>query len=122
MNFDIRDYIWNVFEISKEQNTSNINIALDLFIENINLGRERYKGLSFLDYDQLSKYWWNLSDKERKMQIVIFNKIMNNRFVKLREAWVMNNRNLFNILAHPSYKTIGVKRINKYRRNNKKMT
>ena len=123
MNFDIRDYIWNIFEISKEQNTDDISTAFDMFIENLNLGRDRYKGCDNLDYSKVSKSWLSMKDSARDKQIRIFNKIIESRFIRLRDAWMDDNKSLFEVLSHPSYKYIGVKtdRKSSINKNNKRL-
>ena len=44
-NFDIRNYIWNIFELSNSNKIKNLNLAFDLFTTNLYLGCERYKGI-----------------------------------------------------------------------------
>ena len=41
--FDIRDYIWNVYEISRKHQT-NVYNAFNMFITNVAHGHEKYDG------------------------------------------------------------------------------
>lgn len=52
--FDIRKYIWNVFELTIAQEVGNVKTGLELFIQNMELGRYRYKGVTNVDLDRKS--------------------------------------------------------------------
>ena len=108
MAFDVRDYMWNVFEIANELHVENIRIALDLFIVNIELGRERYHGSSFKKYPTLHKKWEPLTESERNKQRIIFNEVIHKAYPALRDAWNSNDRETFDALAHCSLRHFGI--------------
>lgn len=99
MSFDIRNYIWNIFEISKAQDTNNIKLSLDMFITNMELSRERYEGASSLDYKKLHNDWANLGNNGQSIQRDIFNKVMYNVYVALCDAWRAKDRRKFDLLC-----------------------
>ena len=99
MIFDIRNYIWNIFEISITQKLGNVRAALDLFIINVELGYSRYNGADYLDYSNISDLWNELSESDKNRQKKIFNNIICKVFTKLSKAWYTRDRQVFNALC-----------------------
>ena len=94
-DFDIRNYMWNVWEISNHNKLNNIRIALDMFIENLELGYERYGGASGVDYNSLSKIWRRQSESYHTHEKIIFNKVIHKSYTNLCDAWSSRNRAKF---------------------------
>ena len=65
MKFNIRSYIWEIFEIRKYYNLSNIKLAFNMFMANIKLGYERYHGSSRENYSILSRKYYRLPNKNK---------------------------------------------------------
>lgn len=104
--FDIRDYIWNVFEIAREQK-KNIYIAFNMFITNVAYGYKKYDGAICLHYKDLNKSWEDLTEPEKDYQRKVFKKVVRKYKRQLKKAW--NNRNrlkfhsiCFNSITSPS--------------------
>lgn len=112
MAFDIRDYMWNVFEIAEELKVENIRIALDLFIVNMELGRERYHGSSYKKYTTLQKKWEPLTETQRNKQRIIFNEVIHKVYPALRDAWNNKDRNEFDAYAHCDLTHFGITETN----------
>ena len=94
-NFNIRNYIWNIYEISDFHNHADIRMALDMFIANLDFGYERYAGATGIDYEELSKQWLSKSKSYHIHQKLIFNKIINTVFGDLCDAWKLKDKNAF---------------------------
>lgn len=92
--FDVRDYMWDVFEIRNFNNLLNIRSAFDMFIVNIELGQKRYDGAD-LNYYKLNKKWNMLFDFQKKHEIEIFNKIIDKEYIELLTMWRNNNKLYF---------------------------
>ena len=73
--FDIRNYMWEIFELSQSREVHNVRLALDLFLVNVELGESRYEGAS-MDYASIMLLWNKLSDQEKELQKDEFNLIL----------------------------------------------
>ena len=89
--FDIRDYIWNIYEISNFYKFTNVYSALDMFIENLDLGYNRYAGTD-LDFETLSKIWKQLPKSYHTHEKAVFKHVLDVSFSKLCDAWKSKNR------------------------------
>lgn len=89
--FDIRVYIWNVYEICDFNKLKDIYLAFDMFIENLELGYERYKGAN-LDYESISNEWKSSPKSYQIYEKLIFKYIINKSQDKLCNAWVKKNK------------------------------
>ncbi len=107
-DFDIRDYIWNIYEICDFQKISNLNLALNMFIENLDLGYERYDG-TCLNYKELSKIWNGLPNSYRIHEKLIFKKVLDTSYGKLCKAWNNKNKNKFNTICKSVRMKYGIK-------------
>lgn len=92
--FDIRNYMWEIFELSQSGEVHNVRLALDLFLVNVELGESRYEGAS-MDYASIMLLWNKLSDQEKELQKDEFNLILDINYKCLCDYWVMNNRERF---------------------------
>lgn len=108
MEFDIRDYIWDIFEISRVQNIENANMALRMFMVNLEFGKERYSGSTKIDYYKLRKEWANLSFKERSRQLLVATKLIEYKYPKLYDHWIRNDKSGFCNISYLSPNTYGV--------------
>ena len=108
-DFDIRDYMWNIYEISNYQKLNNVRLALDMFIENIQLGYDRYKGASGVDYKLLSKVWNSKTESYHIHEKIIFNKVLHVTYKKLCDAWKHQDRAAFNAACRVSLMMFGIK-------------
>ena len=97
---DIRDYIWNVFEIATYHDTTTIQYALDMFLANVDLGLERYEVAYDVSYARLHKRWNRMANTEKDFQKMIFNKIIRYSYICLYDTWVLDDREEFDRLAH----------------------
>ena len=97
---DIREYIWNVFEIATYHDTTTIQYALDMFLANVDLGLERYEGASGVSYIRLHKKWNRMVKSDKEFQRMIFNKIIRYSYLCLYEAWMEDDKEKFDKLAH----------------------
>lgn len=75
--FDIRNHIWDIFEISRHQQYLNLREALNMFLVNVELGFDRYEGAD-VDYLELRPTWNILSERGKKRQLYIFDYIIKN--------------------------------------------
>lgn len=91
-DFDIRDYIWNIFEIRKYNRTKGIYPALNMFISNVAFGYEKYKGALFIHYKNASEDWNDLTEPEKDIQRSMFKKVMYYLGDDLYKAWSSHNR------------------------------
>lgn len=90
--FNIRDYIWNVFEICQYNKINNIRIALELFLKNIEIGRNRYPGCTNINYGKLTKLYSNSTKAYIRKQKIIFNKIIHIAYGNLSKAFRENDK------------------------------
>ena len=96
--FDIRDYIWNVFEISRKQK-KNIYAAFNMFITNVAYGHEKYDGAIYVHYKNLNKSWEDLTEPEKDYQRKVFKKVVRKYKYQLRKAWNNKNRLKFHTIC-----------------------
>lgn len=98
--FDIRDYMWNIFELSKTEDVHNVRLALDLFLVNVELGEDRYEGADELDYNKIMHKYLMLNTHERELQREEFNAILDINYKSLCNCWHCKNRMEFEVHAH----------------------
>lgn len=108
-DFDIRDYMWNIYEISNYNKLDNTRIALDMFLENVELGYARYEGASNIDYSKLSEIWNNKPESCHIHEKIIFNKVLHVSYSRLCKAWKRGDREAFNEACRVSLMMFGVK-------------
>ena len=96
---NIRNYMWNVFELSKIHEVENVRFALDLFITNMELGYGRYEGASDVDYAKLGKVWRSMKEVDRIDQKILFNRIIHKVYNQLCDAWRAKDRRRFETLC-----------------------
>ena len=105
----IRDYIWNIFEIASYYNIKDMNPAFKMFITNIKLGQERYKGAKNVRYRSLNKLWNSLSPDVQNFQEVVFSKINIKIHSALMKAWNERKKRKFNEMCKVvSLKYLGI--------------
>ena len=97
--FNIRDYMWEIFELSTSEEVHNVKLALDLFLTNVELGEERYEGSS-IDYSSISHEWNRLTEYEKELQRKEFEIILNINYRYLVKYWLLHKRTLFDYIAH----------------------
>lgn len=93
--FFIIDYMWHIFEIKHKQDQLNVRVACDMFITNLELDTERYKGAKGLKYKKIRKMWRDLKPKEKKFQRKIFEKVLNKHFCKFHELFAEGDKDAF---------------------------
>lgn len=96
--FHIRNYIWNVFQISSYQEV-DIRTAFDMFIVNVELGLERYKGAIDINYRSLNFKWSDLDDEQKRYQKSVFDKIIRKNFLALHDLFIKFDKLGFNYLC-----------------------
>lgn len=96
--FDIRNYIWNVFELSEYNDLSSIFYGLDMLIANLTLPSIRYKG-STLKYKEPSKLWMDLGYVAKQSQRKLFSITIRYHYINLYEAYCANDKELFEQIA-----------------------
>ena len=99
--FDIRDYIWNVYEISRKHRT-NVYNAFNMFITNIAYGHEKYYGAIYIHYKTLNKEWEDLTEPEKDYQRKVFKKVTKKYKGQLRKAWNNKDRLKFHSICFMS--------------------
>ena len=67
-HFFITDYMWYIFEIKKKQNQMNVRVAFNMFITNLEMDTERYKGAKGLKYKKARNLWRAQTEKDKKFQ------------------------------------------------------
>ena len=107
-DFDIRNYIWNIYEICDFHNLTNLNLAFDMFIENLNLGYERYEGAN-LEYEYLSNIWNNLPDSYHVHEKIIFKRVLDSSYGKLCELWNKKDKEKFIFICKSIRMKYGIK-------------
>lgn len=110
--FDVRDYIWYIYEIFTTNEVGNIRFALDMFIINTETEIERYQGITKLDYVAINKKWSKLSEPEKIYQKILFNKLMHKVYFNLLDAWKENNHYKFEKLCRVDLTMQGVQGTN----------
>lgn len=93
--FNIKDYMWNIFEITNYNHIDNIKIGLDLFIMNLELRKERYKGAYKINYDIIGKQWNSLLYAQKLRQKQYFNEIIKYNYLKLCKEFRSNRFDKF---------------------------
>lgn len=106
--FDIRKYIWNVFELTIAQEVGNVKTGLELFIQNMELGRYRYKGVTNVDFKALGEKWNTLPESEQEYQVMVFNSIINKSIFTLSEFWRNKDRKAFMDFCFMDKKVFGI--------------
>lgn len=99
MAFDIRDYIWDIFELSNVQNIHNVLLSYEFFMTNVELGINRYKGLD-IDYVDLRNRWNSLSERSKEYQKDVFISLINLNYKHICEAWNNHNKDDFTKFVH----------------------
>lgn len=94
-DFDIRHYVWNIYEISDFYKLKNMTVALDMFVTNIELGCDRYSGASEIDYIKLRRQWNRTSKQYRSYERIVFDTIIQISYSKLCRAWVKKDKHGF---------------------------
>lgn len=89
----LKHYIWNIYEIAKENNAQT-DVAMDMFIANLNQKTNRYKGAN-LDYGTLGQLWQGMSTGEQHKEKVEFNRITRAYFAPLSRAWQAKDEKAF---------------------------
>lgn len=107
--FDIRDYMWHIYEISAANEVGNIRFALDMLIINMETGMERYEGASELDYTALHDEWDKFSEAEKIYQKIIFHKVIHKVYFNLSDAWRAKDRPKFEKLCYVDLTMLGVR-------------
>ena len=92
--FYIKNYIWFIFQIKQKQRQS-IKIAYDMFIANLELKTERYKGAKGLKYKPVQNLWNKLDDNEKEAQRKLFFKFVNKNCSILHRLFIENDRDSF---------------------------
>lgn len=108
MEFNIKNYIWNIFEIMESQHISDSRLAFNMFIVNLELGRERYHGARYVRYGKLHNVWTKMTDDDKHVQEQIYNRIMSKLSPALIAAFSSRNRFEFEILAHLDLISLGI--------------
>ena len=103
MKFDIRDYMWQIFQIAFYNNITNIRIGLDLFLMNLELKRERYRGSTNISYRKIGNLWNDLTEAGQVHQKLIFNRIIHLNYLDLCKAYKDRRRDIFNELCRVIY-------------------
>lgn len=94
--FCIKDYLWYIFEIKDTQKQTSFMTAYDMFISNLNLKTERYKGATGLKYRKVRSKWRRLSLNKKASQKLIFNEYMNsNIFLTLYNTYILGDKETF---------------------------
>ena len=116
MIFHIKDYIWIIFEIMEYQNLTDINVALDMFLTNIELCDDRYKGAKHIKYRKVSKAWNSMGYYRKNREREEFNKFIQKMIIPLHTFYFSKDRISFNYLCKDAFNNI-----NKYSKdsNNK---
>ena len=96
--FDIRNFIWNVFELAEYNELSNIFYGLDMLIANLSLPKIRYEG-STLKYKEPSEFWMDLTYERKQSQRKLFSITIRYHYIDLYEAYLDNDRDLFDRIA-----------------------
>lgn len=107
-SFDIRKYMWNIFEIYRTQDIDNVRLALDMFIANMELGYDRYDGASDVDYSKLHDVWDDMSEAEHVHEKLIFNKVLTKVYLQLCDAWRAKDRRKFDSLCMVDLSMFGI--------------
>ena len=107
-SFDIRKYMWNIFEIYRTQDMDNVRLALDMFITNMELGMDRYEGATDIDYTKLHDSWDALSEAEHIHEKLIFNKVLTKVYLQLCDAWRAKDRRKFDALCLVDLSMFGI--------------
>ena len=107
-DFDIREYVWNIYELCNFHKLTNLNLALDMFIENLDIGYERYEGAN-LEYEKLYDIWANLPESYRAHEKMIFKKVLDNSYGKLCEAWNKKDKDNFTTICKSVRMKYGLK-------------
>lgn len=107
--FDVRDYMWYIYEIFTINEVGNIRFALDMFIINVETEIERYQCITKLDYAAINKKWNKLSEAEKIYQKILFNKLMHKAYFNLLDAWKENNHYKFEKLCRVDLTMQGIK-------------
>lgn len=106
MVFHIKDYIWNIFEIMEYQNLTNIDIALDMFLTNIELCDDRYKGAKHVKYRKVSKAWNGMGYYRKTRERAEFDKVMHKMIIPLHSFYFSKDRISFNYLCNKAFNDI----------------
>lgn len=109
--FDIRDFIWNIYEICEFHKLTNLNLAFDMFVENLNLGYDRYEG-TYLNYEELHKTWSQLSDSYQMHEKMIFKKVLDSSYGRLCDSWNKKDKENFNSICRSVRTKYGLLKIN----------
>lgn len=93
--FFIVDYMWYIFEIRHKQDLMNVRVAYDMFITNLELDTERYKGAKGLKYKKVRNLWRALKPKDKAFQRKVFEKVLNKHFSKFHELFANGDKESF---------------------------
>ena len=93
--FFILDYMWHIFEIKQKQNQMNVRVAFDMFITNLELDTERYKGAKGLKYKKARNLWRAQRNKDKAFQRKIIEKVLNKHFCKFHELFANGDKQAF---------------------------
>lgn len=118
--FDIRKYIWNVFELTIAQDIGNVKTGLELFIQNMELGRYRYKGVTNVDFRALGDKWNLLSEQDRQYQVMVFNTIIDKSMIDLSRLWNDKDRKAFMDICFIDKKVYGIPELQTQKKPNTK--
>ena len=98
--FGLKDYVWEIFAIAMA-NRTDAGTAQDMFVRNLQLRKEEYKGAS-LDYATMGKKWASLSYRDRYIEKSVCRGIIMYNFEKLRKLWMEKNKSAFSAAVSSS--------------------
>ena len=91
---ELKNYIWNIYEIAKANNVAR-DVARDMFIANMELGTDKYKGATNVSYRRIGLKWKALTADQKHREKVEFNRITKEYLKPLSEAWQAGDRKAF---------------------------
>lgn len=94
----IQEHVWNIFEIKYKEDCS-FDEAFDMFIFNVELGCDRYKGAKVISYKKLNKKWEKISWFVKDMQKVKFKNLTKKFMIQLVRAFHANDKETFQAIC-----------------------
>ncbi len=95
----IQEHIWSIFEIKHKEDCS-FDEAFDMFIFNVELGYDRYKGAKGISYKNLNKKWEKIAWFAKEEQKLKFKNLTRKYMVHLVKAFNTNDKESFQAICN----------------------
>lgn len=82
----LKDNLWGIFGVAKANN-ADLRVAKDMFVSNLEQGKDAYPGAANVDWDQARDAWTGLTVEEQTTQKQEVSDLIGEHYKELTAAW-----------------------------------